>query len=119
MATSSIITNGPSLGGGLSAYHPEDALKLKEKAMRWKIGLQKELLQAYKGPCACCKCDLLNEVMEIHHVRPRSLGGSDMKFNLLPLCIPCHAAVTRAVRQRDLSEVKRYEDLKILKDVSP
>lgn len=42
----------------------------------------------------CQDCGLLLQwtAMELHHVKPRSLGGDWSPENLVTLCHPCHAA---------------------------
>ena len=38
--------------------------------------------------CALCDC---SRYLQIHHVTPRSRGGSDTEYNLITLCATCHA----------------------------
>lgn len=39
----------------------------------------------------CALCDS-TQYLQIHHVIPRSVGGSDFPENLITLCSKCHAA---------------------------
>lgn len=41
------------------------------------------------GPCRVCGRD---EWIDLHHLIPRSVGGSDVAENLIPLCHRCHMA---------------------------
>lgn len=45
----------------------------------------------------CCNCHkeggkFGNHDLEVHHIVPRSLGGTDSKTNLATLCTECHKA---------------------------
>jgi 5-methylcytosine-specific restriction endonuclease McrA len=53
----------------------------------------------------CLYCDAENVPLNLDHVVPRSLGGSDRPSNLVPSCIPCN----QAERQRSCDRLKpRY-----------
>lgn len=43
-----------------------------------------------KFRCRCCKSA---DLVEVHHVRFRSLGGEDSSANLALLCRVCHAEI--------------------------
>ncbi len=47
-------------------------------------------LQRDGGRCRLCGA---TESLSIHHVRPRSLGGSDQVENLATVCLACHEAM--------------------------
>jgi retron-type reverse transcriptase len=113
VATPSIIT-------GKSAYYPNDRQELEIKALYWKKRLIKSLLTKTHGQCALCKCSLCDsdEVIEIHHLKPISLGGKNKFVNLAPLCYECHKTVTISVQKKDIPEIQAYEKLGILSDVS-
>lgn len=44
--------------------------------------------------CCCRRCGIGIEItaLEIHHIHPVHLGGSDKPINLITLCPLCHAA---------------------------
>ncbi|SDN61596.1 RNA-guided endonuclease IscB [Bacillus sp. OK048] len=42
----------------------------------------------------CQDCGLANARMEVHHITPRRLNGSDSIHNLITLCSTCHQKVT-------------------------
>jgi len=48
----------------------------------------------YQGKCAICSFD---EVVEIHHILPRYLGGTDVPSNLILLCPNHHALVDKGM----------------------
>lgn len=50
-----------------------------------------KIAAAKQGPCRICGDPGWNE---LHHVQPRSQGGSDVAENILPLCVGCHSDVT-------------------------
>lgn len=50
--------------------------------------------------CATCSCQ---HALQIHHVVPRSAGGSDFPENLITLCWKCHA-VAHGMRFDDYPE---------------
>jgi len=39
----------------------------------------------------CCICRGEGVLLHVHHVRPRSEGGSDDPSNLVSVCVTCHA----------------------------
>ena len=52
--------------------------------------LDHSLLKALKGTVCCnCQLDCGNDVI-FHHIVPLSLGGNDVKSNIIPLCEDCH-----------------------------
>lgn len=110
----------PSIITDKSAFHPDDRLKILEKALYWKIGLHKALLIKQKGICKLCKCSLLDtyEEIEIHHIIPIKSGGRQNFTNLAVLCVSCHSQVSSAVKSRNLDQIILYEQAKILKNVS-
>lgn len=55
---------------------------------------RKRLFKKYKNRCAIENC-LFNEVLEIHHLKPRRLGGEDGMENLILLCPNHHALADR------------------------
>src|SRR5882724_10345243 len=75
----------------LSAPDPRPAKRHKADIDEWKI-----LRKLKLGPCRVCECVFGVEI-GLHHLIPRSLGGSDVPDNLVPLCgsgtTGCHGAV--------------------------
>ena len=45
----------------------------------------------------CQRCGLAKGAssLEVHHVKPRHLGGDDRLSNLKTMCVPCHLIETR------------------------
>ena len=52
----------------------------------------RSLLLKHGGLCADCGCRIAETGYQIHHVVPKSQGGSDRLDNLILLCPNCHAA---------------------------
>ena len=52
-----------------------------------RIISKKTVQECRKNYCEHCGKKATGEP---HHVRPRSLGGSDIKENLIQLCFDCH-----------------------------
>lgn len=67
------------------------------------LNLRDEVLRRYDNKCACCKREVR---LEIHHIVPVSLGGSDEITNLVPLCESCHKA---AHIGRNIHEFTKHE----------
>lgn len=58
---------------------------------------QSTLLKKQKGLCPVCHGALLDgEPLEVHHIKPRKLGGKDILRNLLLLHGFCHKQVTHS-----------------------
>ena len=43
-------------------------------------------------------CGSANE-LEVHHIKPIRIGGSDSMENMTTLCIPCHRRIDNELRQ--------------------
>ncbi|WML55386.1 RNA-guided endonuclease IscB [Neobacillus sp. PS3-12] len=52
----------------------------------------------------CQDCGLTNTRLEVHHIIPRRLSGSDSVHNLITLCSVCHEKVT----SDELAHTKRF-----------
>lgn len=48
----------------------------------------------------CALCDS-TDGLQIHHVRPRGMGGGNSPMNLITLCWRCHAAAHGSILQAD------------------
>jgi ATP-dependent DNA helicase RecQ len=42
--------------------------------------------------CVSCSAKVKSRDADVHHLLPRSMGGSDEVSNLVTLCYGCHAA---------------------------
>lgn len=42
----------------------------------------------------CLKQGRTNPAMEVHHILPLGRGGTNHESNLMPLCKPCHSAIS-------------------------
>jgi predicted transcriptional regulator len=58
--------------------------------------IKKQVFETYG--CYCVKCKS-NKKLDIHHIIPRNLGGSDNIQNLIPLCRSCHLKIEGLVRR--------------------
>jgi hypothetical protein len=65
----------------------------KAGAKRWE-----EIRAAKLAPCRVCQ-PVGSTGSQLHHLVPRSQGGSDCESNIVPLCGPCHSLVTRGDRE--------------------
>ncbi len=89
----------PQLGGTKpmrKAWAP--ALGTPDLRKRGRAG-QRERAQviAEEPLCrACLKRNVESPTEEVDHIVPLSRGGSDTRANKQGLCVPCHAAKTRA-----------------------
>lgn len=116
-----VTVSTPSIITGLSAYHPDDRIKLERKAIYWNLknGLKGMLIKDSEGKCKLCKCSLLTDDIEteIHHIQPFEYGGNSEYRNLIILCLECHRLVTNAVRSKNLKLLRKLEAKKILMNV--
>lgn len=57
--------------------------------------LHQKLLKKTKGICLVCDTPItIYDIKEVHHIKPRKLGGNDKIDNLLLLHKICHDQVT-------------------------
>lgn len=78
----------PTFSGGIGKKKP--ASRRRAGAARWA-----EIREHKLGPCRVCGGTV---GIQMHHLVPRSQGGSDTEANITPLCRPDHDAVTRGDR---------------------
>jgi hypothetical protein len=52
--------------------------------------ISKLVRQRDKNACQCCYVSGDAVKIEVHHIQPLSLGGSDSEDNLICLCARCH-----------------------------
>lgn len=77
--------------------------KLKFVGISYKKQSYRILFERYNGKCIVCQFD---EIVEVHHILPRYLGGTDDLDNLALLC-PNH----HALADRNQLHVKGYLNL--------
>ena len=66
------------------------------------------------GRC-CCICHVFcGTKIELHHIKPKSAGGSDDFDNCIPLCFNCHAEMGKPTHHKgrgyDEKELKGHRD---------
>ena len=78
-----------------SEVHPSEAL-LKEDRNDQEVPdeTRDEVLRRDNHQCRNCNCHL---DVQVHHVLPRSQGGSNLSHNLVTLCGICHASAHRSL----------------------
>ena len=84
-------------------FVPEYALKARPAGKHSKKRADHARIRdhAEKKPCAFCG---RTEQLELHHMIPLFLGGTDDAANLVWLCEPCHAVVTSYQREHFKNE---------------
>lgn len=71
-------------------------------------GRQQKLLKTQKGKCPHCKVAFKHgDLMEVDHIRPKSLGGRDVYENLQLLHRHCHDVKTRTDGSTNMKGVSR------------
>ncbi|MBB6411857.1 RecQ family ATP-dependent DNA helicase [Mesorhizobium sangaii] len=56
------------------------------------VGVRRQVLERDGYRCVSCGCELKSREADVHHLLPRSMGGSDELSNLVTLCDGCHAS---------------------------
>ena len=86
----------------ISSYYLEDvaidirALTDGYKPYRWQYQesnrLDENIRKAVilRDGCKCMECGKSNMVLEVHHIKPKRLNGSNTLGNLITLCSKCH-----------------------------
>src|SRR5581483_7294490 len=89
-------------------YPKSSQLARGQRRYRRKIASPKQwqaIAAAKIGPCRVCGAAAYNggafPKVQLHHVVARDHYGDDLPENIVPLCLPCHEAVTnrRPIRQ--------------------
>lgn len=65
---------------------------------------------AKKSKFKCLVCDQwlkTEEQIELHHIKPKKLGGSDEKKNLIALHKQCHIQVTHTKSRELIAQFKK------------
>jgi 5-methylcytosine-specific restriction endonuclease McrA len=71
---------------------------------------RKIIYARHKYKCALCNEVLDNtEAIELHHVIPKSEGGTDSLDNLVPLHRTCHQSLTFAKKKQTLKLINEYK----------
>lgn len=67
------------------APDPKPAPRIVATRNQWRA-LRRDLLRGSYGKCVGCRIWFPVALLNLHHVRPRSLRGDDLAQNLVPLC---------------------------------
>ena len=59
-----------------------------QKSNRLDENIRKSVI--FRDGCKCMECGKSNCVLEVHHIKPRRLNGSNTLGNLISLCEKCH-----------------------------
>lgn len=59
-----------------------------QKSNRLDENIRKAVI--LRDDCKCMECGKSNTVLEVHHIKPRRLNGSNTLDNLITLCGKCH-----------------------------
>lgn len=55
---------------------------------------QKEMIKTQQNStCGICLNQFNHSELEIHHIRPKSKGGSNCRTNLIAVCHDCHRLI--------------------------
>ena len=68
-----------------------------QKSNRLDENIRKAVI--LRDGCKCMECGKSNTVLEVHHIKPRRLNGSNTLDNLITLCSKCHQK-TEGVEER-------------------
>lgn len=98
--------NGDLARDEVTPHTKETQLARQTKRYHRKVASPKRwesIADAKQGPCRVCQAPAPNE---LHHLIPRSQGGSDTESNIVPLCREHHASIEarNAVDGRRLAE---------------
>lgn len=59
-----------------------------QKSNRLDENIRKAII--FRDNCKCMECGKSNTVLEVHHIKPKRLNGSNTLSNLIALCSKCH-----------------------------
>lgn len=76
----------------------QPAAGVEDRRIRGRAGQRQRQRVLREEPlCRSCRSNgLVAESVEVDHIIPLSQGGSSERSNLQGLCVPCHAAKTKA-----------------------
>ncbi len=60
--------------------------------MRGNADLEAQILVRCARHCCICR-KFKPQYIQIHHIKPKSMGGSDSEENLAPICSECHSSI--------------------------
>lgn len=84
--------------------------KRKNGKYRHGVPIDLKTLVQERDQKTCRSC--LNEIeqysMQVHHIKPVSVGGSDSLDNLILLCKPCHSEVHKQGHENFYDEFTKY-----------
>lgn len=55
-----------------------------------KKEIRQQVYNKYNGHCAYCGCELEYKDMQVEHIKPQRVGGTDDIENLIPTCRLCN-----------------------------
>lgn len=55
-----------------------------------KKEIRQQVYNKYNGHCAYCGCELEYKDMQVEHIKPQRIGGTDDIENLIPTCRLCN-----------------------------
>lgn len=58
--------------------------------MGFSTKIRKQIHGKYHGRCAYCGHEITQKAMQVDHIKPRYLGGTDDMENLNPACSACN-----------------------------
>ena len=102
----------------ISSIHLEDvaidirALTDETRLYKWQYQqsnrLDENIRKAVilRDQCQCMECGKANTVLEVHHIVPRRLKGSNTLGNLITLCSSCHKKRSKK-KNSLLTDIKR------------
>ena len=77
--------------------------------------IRKQVYQKFDGRCAYCGYEITQGQMQVDHIHPKALNGSDDMENLNPACHPCNNyKVTFSIEElrrqigRQVERARRY-----------
>jgi len=71
-----------------------------------------KIILKVNGKCLQCKKKYSSDVLELHHIKPVSEGGSNRLSNITVLCPTCHRRVhTGEIPAKDLQSMEKYGKL--------
>lgn len=103
----------------ITEYHLEDvaidirALTEGHKLYRWQYQksnrLDENIRKAVilRDDCKCMECSKSNYKLEVHHITPKRLHGSNTLNNLITLCSSCH----QKTEGKEELFIKHYQDM--------
>lgn len=103
----------------ISSYYLEDvtidirALTDGYKPYKWQYQKSNRLDEnvrkavILRDGCKCMECGKSNTVLEVHHIKPKRLNGSNTLGNLITLCSKCH----QKTEGREEQYMQHYYDM--------